>query len=65
MRARGFLARGEIAMRLLSLLMPQERKFFVLFNEHASLVVKGAAVLVEMLSDYTDNGRRDGSPSSP
>jgi uncharacterized protein len=46
-------------MRLLSLLMPQERQFFTLFNRHASLVVEGAAALVEMLSNYTENGRRD------
>ncbi len=46
-------------MRLLSVLMPRERQFFTLFNEHASLVVQGAATLVEMLADYSDNGRRD------
>jgi len=46
-------------MRLLSMLMPQERRFFALFNQHASLVVQGAAALVEMLSDYSDGSRRD------
>lgn len=46
-------------MRLLSVLMPRERQFFTLFNEHAALVVQGAAALVEMLADYSDNGRRD------
>ena len=46
-------------MRLLSVLMPRERQFFTLFNSHASLVVLGAAALVEMLADYSDNGRRD------
>ncbi len=46
-------------MRLLSMLMPQERKFFALFNQHASLVVEGAAALVEMLDDYSDGSRRD------
>lgn len=46
-------------MRLLSVLMPREKQFFTLFNNHASLVVQGAAALVEMLADYTDNGRRD------
>jgi len=46
-------------MRLLSVLMPRERQFFTLFNDHASLVVQGAAALVEMLADYSDNGRRD------
>mgnify|MGYP003896967087 FL=1 len=46
-------------MRLLSMLMPQERKFFALFNRHASLVVEGAAALVEMLDGYSDGARRD------
>ncbi len=46
-------------MRLLSMLMPQERRFFALFNQHAALVVQGAAALVEMLSNYADSGRRD------
>ncbi len=46
-------------MRLLSVLMPRERHFFTLFNNHASLVVQGAATLVEMLAGYSDNGRRD------
>jgi len=46
-------------MRLLSVLMPHERQFFTLFNNHASLVVQGATTLVEMLADYSDNGRRD------
>ena len=46
-------------MRLLSMLMPQERRFFALFNQHASLVVEGAAALVEMLDDYSDGSRRD------
>jgi len=41
------------------MLMPQERRFFALFNQHASLVVQGADALVEMLSDYSDNGRRE------
>ena len=46
-------------MRLLSVLMPRERQFFTLFNDHAALVVQGAAAMVEMLADYSDNGRRD------
>ncbi|MGH8249702.1 MAG: DUF47 domain-containing protein [Steroidobacteraceae bacterium] len=44
---------------MLSVLMPQERQFFALFNQHAALVVDGAAALVEMLAGYSDNGRRD------
>ncbi len=46
-------------MRLLSMLMPQERRFFALFNQHAALVVQGAAALVAMLSHYSDSARRD------
>ena len=46
-------------MRLLSMLMPQERRFFVLFNEHASLVIQGAAALVEMLTNYAEESRRE------
>ena len=46
-------------MRLLSVLMPQERQFFAFFNQHAALVVQGATQLVELLANYTDNGRRD------
>jgi len=46
-------------MRLLSMLMPQERRFFALFNQHAALVVEGAAAIVEMLGNYADGGRRD------
>ncbi|MFZ2506958.1 MAG: DUF47 family protein [Steroidobacteraceae bacterium] len=46
-------------MRLLSVLMPRERHFFTLFNSHASLVVQGAAALVEMLTHYSDDSRRE------
>jgi predicted phosphate transport protein (TIGR00153 family) len=47
-------------MRLLSVLMPRERHFFTLFNNHAGLVVEGARALVELLAGYADNGRREG-----
>lgn len=46
-------------MRLLSVLMPQERQFFTLFNRHAGLVVEGSRALVELLAGYSDNGRRE------
>jgi predicted phosphate transport protein (TIGR00153 family) len=46
-------------MRLLSMLMPQERRFFALFNQHAALVVEGAAAIVEMLGNYADGAQRD------
>ena len=56
-------------MRLLSTLMPQERKFFALFNQHASLVVQGAAALVEMLSAdavaYADGGGKFAAARRP
>jgi hypothetical protein len=52
-------AAGEIGIQLLSVLMPRERQFFTLFNNHASLVVQGAATLVEMLSNYSNSGSRD------
>jgi predicted phosphate transport protein (TIGR00153 family) len=59
MRPVDIRATGRDGMRLLSMLMPQERKFFALFNQHASLVVQGAAALVEMLDGYADGTRRD------
>ena len=46
-------------MKLLSVLMPQERQFFVLFNRHASLVVEGAKTLTEMLANYADAAGRE------
>jgi uncharacterized protein len=46
-------------MRLLSVLMPRERQFFTLFNDHASLVAQGAAALVAMLADYSNASGRD------
>src|SRR5690554_1342752 len=45
-------------MRLLSRLMPRERRFFELFDEHASLVLKGSEVLVELLRGFEETGRR-------
>lgn len=46
-------------MRLLSVLMPQERQFFALFNSHAGLVVEGAKTLTEMLANYADAAGRE------
>ena len=45
-------------MKLLSVLMPQERQFFTLFNRHAGLVVEGAKALTDMLANYADAGGR-------
>lgn len=40
-------------MQFLSKLMPRERRFFDLFDQHASLVVEASAVLVELLRTFT------------
>lgn len=39
-------------MRFLSALMPRERHFFTLFNQHAAHVVHGSKLLVELLARY-------------
>ena len=41
-------------MQLFSRLMPREARFFELFHQHASLVVKGGAALAELLQSYGD-----------
>lgn len=43
-------------MRFLSALMPRERQFFVLFNQHAELVVRGSRLLEELLGAYSNGG---------
>jgi uncharacterized protein Yka (UPF0111/DUF47 family) len=43
-------------MRLLSALMPRERQFFVLFNQHAEFVVRGSRALEELLADFANGG---------
>ncbi len=45
-------------MRFLSALMPRERHFFTLFNQHAALVVQGSKVLLELLEHYADANSR-------
>lgn len=40
-------------MQFLSRLMPRERRFFELFDQHAQLVVAGSAVLAELLKGFT------------
>ncbi|MGC3982734.1 MAG: DUF47 family protein [Steroidobacteraceae bacterium] len=45
-------------MRFLSALMPRERHFFTLFNQHANLVVQGSKVLLELLEHYPDVNSR-------
>jgi predicted phosphate transport protein (TIGR00153 family) len=45
-------------MQLFSRLMPLEGRFFDLFNQHAALVVKGGAVLAELLQDFADEQGR-------
>lgn len=46
-------------MRLLSLLMPRERRFFDLFDAHVGFVVEGSTVLADLLRGFDDAGRRD------
>ena len=45
-------------MRFLSALMPRERHFFTLFNNHANLVVQGSKVMLELLEHYGDVNAR-------
>lgn len=45
-------------MRFLSALMPRERHFFTLFNQHAAHVVNGSKVLLELLEHYPDVNSR-------
>jgi predicted phosphate transport protein (TIGR00153 family) len=45
-------------MRFLSALMPRERHFFTLFNQHAAHVVHGSKVLLELLEHYADVNSR-------
>ena len=39
--------------------MPRERRFFDLFDQHATLVVQGSVVLVELLRDFDDLAQRN------
>ena len=45
-------------MRFLSLLMPRERRFFQLFDQHAEFVVQGSQILVELLRGFDDADAR-------
>jgi uncharacterized protein len=45
-------------MQLFSRLMPREGRFFELFNQHASLVVKGGVALSDLLQSYHDEAGR-------
>lgn len=46
-------------IRLFSRLMPRERRFFELFDQHATFVLEGSIVLVELLRGYEERERRD------
>jgi hypothetical protein len=46
-------------VRLFSRLMPRERRFFELFDQHAELVHQGSVVLAELLRGYDDRERRE------
>jgi hypothetical protein len=45
-------------MRFFSALMPRERQFFQLFNQHAEFVVHGSKLLQELLENYDDAASR-------
>src|SRR5690242_4728523 len=45
--------------RLFSRLMPREKRFFDLFDEHASLVLQASIVLVDLLRAYEERDRRN------
>jgi hypothetical protein len=45
-------------MRLFSLLMPREGRFFALFDQHAQYVVQGSEVLVQLLEGFDDTDKR-------
>jgi len=45
-------------MRLFSLLMPREGRFFSLFDQHAQYVVEGSIELVELLEGFNDTDKR-------
>ena len=46
-------------IRLFSRLMPRERRFFELFDGHASLVLQGSEVLIQLLRGYDERERRN------
>lgn len=47
-------------MRLLSILIPQEKRFFTLFNRHAEYIIEGSALLVKLLATHAqDSGHKD------
>ncbi|HZF16262.1 MAG TPA: DUF47 family protein [Steroidobacteraceae bacterium] len=45
-------------MQLLSRLMPRERLFFELFNQHAAFINQGSAALASLLQTYDDQSNR-------
>lgn len=45
-------------IRIFSRLMPRERRFFDLFDQHAALILQGSVVLVELLNGYDERERR-------
>jgi len=45
-------------IRLFSRLMPRERRFFELFDQHAGLVLQASGVLIELLRGYDERERR-------
>ena len=46
-------------LRLFSKLMPRERRFFELFDQHATLVLQASVVLVDLLKGFDEHDRRN------
>jgi uncharacterized protein len=46
-------------LRLFSKLMPRERRFFELFDQHAALVLQASIVLVDLLKGFDEHERRN------
>jgi predicted phosphate transport protein (TIGR00153 family) len=45
-------------MKFLSALMPQEGRFFDLFNRHGALVAEGGRLVQELVAEFDDEARR-------
>jgi predicted phosphate transport protein (TIGR00153 family) len=46
-------------LRLFSRLMPRERRFFELFDQHAAFAVQASVVLVDLLKGFDEHERRN------
>jgi len=48
-------------MKFLSALMPQEGRFFDLFNRHGALVAEGGRLVQELVAEFDDEATRPGA----